>query len=178
MDILFKRTQTPIRWSGVIFKLWVKIELTEDEQALLKHYRFDGAILIRVYQPGLFKRAIGFGVFVFVLACALLILGVDALDATLSNKDAQITAGICAVIGAFWHYHNKRETIYVRDLLHGRYFYCHTVVDLVKQEARLNHMAAYFRQVMESAKHWDDTERQTIEPLSKEDARQVILKGP
>ena len=41
MDLLFKREQTSIRFLKVAFKLWGKVELDEDEQALVKRYVSD-----------------------------------------------------------------------------------------------------------------------------------------
>lgn len=63
MNLLFKRGQT--EGAGkVTFKLWAKTELDEDEQRIIKRYRFDSAKLIDVFQPNLLRNAIliAFGV--------------------------------------------------------------------------------------------------------------------
>ncbi|WP_317056554.1 hypothetical protein [Roseovarius rhodophyticola] len=167
MDLLFKREQG---YSGrsVKFKLWGKIQIDFDEADIMKKYKFTDAVLIDVDQPGLFGRSAFVSVVVFVIAfIAVRDMGVIGLLLA-------VAAGIGA--GFFW-YHQNRETIYVKDLLHGRHFTCDSVVDLARKEAWLETVVSYLRQVMESAKHWDGTEQHTVEPLPKEEARQVILKG-
>lgn len=170
MDLLFKRSQTSGKVGRVAFKLWGKLELTEDEQALVKRYRFDEAILIDALQPSLLRNA---GLLGIAAAIVIYILFGAVLPATAVTVFALI-AGIGA---AYWYYHNNRETIFVRDLLHGRHFSCGTVIELARKEAWLTTISSYLRQVMESAKYWDGTEQHTIEPLPKDEARQVILKG-
>ena len=89
-----------------------------------------------------------------------------------------ILIGFLAGIGAgYWYFNEKRETVFVKDLLHGRHFTCDSVVELARKEAWLETIVGFLRQVMESAKHWDGTDRHQIEPLPKDEARQVILKG-
>ncbi|MGV6850283.1 MAG: hypothetical protein ACWA5A_18070 [Marinibacterium sp.] len=51
------------------------------------------------------------------------------------------------------------------------------MIELARKEAWLGTVVSFLRQVMESAKHWDGTQRHTVEPLPKEEARQVIIKG-
>jgi hypothetical protein len=170
MDLLFRREQTSGRLARVSFKLWGKLELTPEEQGLVNRYRFDEAILIAAIQPGLWRRAILLGGVAFIVS--ILVLGRfmgTGLSATLSLLPA-LAAG-------YWYVNEKRETIYVRDLLHGRHFTCDTVIELAKKEAWLAHLVHFLRQVMESAKHWDGTERYTIMPLPPEEAREVILRG-
>ena len=170
MNLLFKRGQAPGSFAGVVFRLWGKIELGEDEKEIIKRYRFDDAVLIAAVQPGLFRNAAVIAVVVFVLAFGFL------------SFNWQMTGGflvsaIAAPIAGFWYYHESRETIYVRDLLRGRYFTCKSVIDLARKEAWLTTIVSFLRQVMESAKHWDGTERHDIEPLPKDEARQVIIRG-
>ncbi|MEQ9180241.1 MAG: hypothetical protein RIF44_16235 [Nitratireductor sp.] len=145
MDLLFKREQTPGKLGRVSFKLWGKIELNEDEQAIVKRYRFDDAVLIEAIQPTLIRNT---------LLVALAAGGVG-----------------------YWYFNEKRETIFVKDLLHGRHFTCPSVIELARKEAWLSHVVAFLRQVMESAKHWDGTQRHEVEPLPKDEARQVIIRG-
>lgn len=168
MDLLFKREQSNAAPGGVSFKLWGKIELDEDENSIVSKYKFDQAILIFADQPGLLRKSIFIGVGALVAAMVLL------------NQMGMIGAllALAAGIGAgYWWYHQKRETIYVKDLLHGRHFNCDSVVELARKEAWLGTVVSFLRQVMESAKHWDGTERHTVEPLPKDEARQVIIKG-
>jgi len=170
MELLFKRAQTSGKVGRVAFKLWAKVEPDEDEQALISRYRFDEKILIEADQPELLGTsrlvAVGAGIVTYLLAGTIVPGSVALLFALVGG------AGV-----GYWYYHNNRETIFVRDLLHGRYFSCGSVIDLAKREAWLNTLASFLRQVMESAKYWDGTERHTIEPLPKEEARQVIIQG-
>ena len=168
MDLLFKREQSNAASGGVNFKLWGKIELDEDEKSIVSKYKFDQAILIFADQPGLLRKSIFIGLGAMVVAMVLL------------NQMGMMGAliALAAGIGAgYWWYHQKRETIYVKDLLHGRHFNCDSVVELARKEAWLETVVSFLRQVMESAKHWDGTERHTVEPLPKDEARQVIIKG-
>ena len=169
MDLLFKREQTSGEAMRVRFKLWAKIELDTEEQGLINRYKFDRAMLIEVLQPDLLRKAIYVGVAAFIGSAIILPFIFGKLAAVLC---------IGAGIGAGWWYANeKRETIYVRDLMHGRNFKCDSVVDLARKEAWLATVVSFLRQVMETAKHWDGTESQKIEPLTKDEARQVILRG-
>lgn len=170
MDLLFQREQTPAGMLSVKFKLWGRVELDEDEHEMMERYQFDGAILIAADQPTLFRNSFLFGLFVM----AVVIFALFRLDALGQFALIAIFAGAAA---GFWFYNEKRETIYVRDLIHGRHFSCDSVVDLARKEAWLETVVAYLRQVMESAKHWDGTQRYRIQALPKEEARQVILKG-
>ncbi|WP_425037506.1 hypothetical protein [Primorskyibacter sp. S187A] len=168
MDLLFNREQSNAASGGVNFKLWGKIELDEDEKSIVSKYKFDQAILIFADQPGLLRKSVFIGIGAMVAAMVLL------------NQMGMMGAliALAAGIGAgYWWYHQKRETIYVKDLLHGRHFNCDSVVELARKEAWLGTVVSFLRQVMESAKHWDGTERHTVEPLSKDEARQVIIKG-
>jgi hypothetical protein len=171
MELLFKREQTTGKIGRVNFKLWGKLELLEDEQALLSRYRFDEAILIGADDSHLLRGAIKLGAIVFVVAALL-------LTYMFSSGTMGFLGGLAAGVGAgYWHINEKRETIFVRDLLSGRHFTCDSVIDLAKKEAWLEGACELFRQVMESAKHWDGVERHTIEPLPKDQARAMILRA-
>lgn len=166
MNLLFRREQTGV--SGrVKFRLWAKTELDEDEEHIVRRYRFDEARLIQELQPNLMRTAalIGLGVaaVVFLLAMRFWFGGFLAL-----------AAGAAA---GYFFYDRKRESLFVRDLIHGRYFVCDSVVDLAKKEARVSSIAAVLRQVMETAKHWDGTETVPIEALSKEEAKYLVVRS-
>ncbi|WP_300394146.1 hypothetical protein [Henriciella sp.] len=170
MKLLFSREQTAHAVGRVTFKLWGKIELDEQEQALMKRYRFDDSILIAEDQPNLIRNSGLLGALAGLVALVLF------------NAMMPMDLAFLLAIGAFggvayWFYNEKRETIYVRDLLHGRHFACKTVIALAKKEAWLQSVVAFLRQVMESAKHWDGQEIIAIEALPKEEARQLILKA-
>ena len=171
MELLFKREQTPGKLARVNFKLWGKLEVTEDEQALISRYRFDESVLIGSDDSELLRKAIKLGAIVFVVAALL-------ITYMLSSGGMGFLGGLAAGVGAgYWLMNEKRETIFVKDMLHGRNFTCGSVVELAKKEAWLEGACGVFRQVMESAKHWDGVERHTIEPLPKEQAKALILRA-
>ena len=167
MDLLFKREQTVGRIGRVAFKLWSKVELNEDETALLKRYRFDESVLLYEATPNLIRNGALLGGLAGLVVYVL-------LDLLLPPAVAGVIGLLAAVGLAYWHIHNKRETIFVRDLLHGRHFTCPSIIDLSKKEAQLGNIVAILRQIMESAKHWDGTERHQIEALPKEEARRLV----
>lgn len=170
MDLLFQREQTSGGIGRVNFKLWGKLELDEEEESLIEHYQFRQAILIAVLQPELLRQAVFVGLGVAIVCLLFLVLFVGVLGGSL--------VGLCVGGGVgYWYLTEKRETIFVSDLLHGRHFKCASVVDLARKEAWLTTVVSYLRQVLESAKHWDGVEQNHIEPLPKEEARQVILRG-
>ena len=171
MELLFKREQTPGKLARVNFKLWGKLEVSKDEQALINRYRFDESVLIGSDDSELLRSAIKLGAIVFVVAALL-------LTYLLSSGGMGFLGGVAAGVGAgYWHMNEKRETVFVKDMLHGRNFKCESVIDLAKKEAWLEGACAVFRQVMESAKHWDGVERHTIDPLPKEQAKELILRA-
>ena len=170
MEILFRRQQSKGTTGKVKFKLWSKIELDENEAQVIKHYAFDNAILIDSWQPELIRKSAYIGLAAFVAVFAL-------ISASLSLNMAMFF-GLLAGCGAGYFYYDKnRETIFVKDLLHGRYFDCVSVIELARKEAWLETITGFLRQVMESAKHWDGTETRQIDVLPKAEAKQLIIKG-
>ena len=169
MELLFKREQSSGKIAKVAFKLWGKIELTDDETTIAKRYHFQDTILIYQPSPGLGRQSFFVGVLAAVVAGYL---G--------SSIFGDVFGIIFAILGGLgvgqWYYHNNRETIFVKDLLHGRYFSCESVVQLAKQEAFLGNAVSFLRQVMESAKHWDGTETVDVPVLPKDEARQFIIQ--
>ena len=69
------------------------------------------------------------------------------------------------------------ETIYVKDLIHGRYFACPSIIELARKEAWLGVVSSFLRQVMESAKYWDGTEVVPVDALSRAEAKFVVIRG-
>lgn len=170
MEILFNRKQTTGRFAQVQFKLWCKIELDENETNILRRYRFDSAMLIASWQPLLLRQSLLVGLAAAALVGTIMYL---KFSLALSIVGALVVGGG----SAYWFFHERRETIFVRDLLHGRNFTCGSVIELARKEAWLNTIVAYLRHVMESARHWNGTEARKIEALPPEEARRVILKG-
>ncbi len=183
MDLLFRREQAPgaagiglpipIRAFGLgapRFKLWAKVELSPEEQGVVDHYHFDEAVLIDAIQPELLRKTAIIGGAVWVVAAML-------LWTVFSFGGAVFWGLIAGGVAAYFYYDKSRETVFVKDLLHGRHFMCGSVVELARKEAWLETVTGFLRQVMESAKNWGGTEAIKIEALPKDIARQIILKG-
>lgn len=167
MKLLLKRDQAQ-SWTGrALFKLWAKIELDELEQATIKKYRFDEKILIEVEQLTLMRNAAIVGVLALIVAYALL---------WLIGLNYAFLAIVLGAAGGYFYFHQMRETIFVRDLMHGRYFTCKSVIDLAKTELRLENVVKTLRQVMEAAKHWDGTEAIEVPVLDKDAAKELIQR--
>ena len=126
--------------------------------------------LVEAIQPGLLRMAILVGLVAFVFGGLVIVSVIGMLLGFWVALGAGIAAG-------YFYYDRKRETVYVRDLMHGRYFSCRSVIELARKEAWLGTIVAYLRQVMESAKHWDGTEAVSVPVLSKEDAKELIVRG-
>ena len=181
MDLLFKRAQTGaaagINVPGLAlltprpkFKLWAKIECTPEEHSIISHYQFDDSVLVEGIQEGILKRASFVG-FWAAIASAIILLPMFGY-----------TFGfiLCMLVGsvaAYLYYDRHRDIVFVRDLLAGRHFTCATVVELARKEAWLEVIVAFLRQVMESAKHWDGTETLPIDPMDRDAAKQLIIRG-
>ncbi len=169
MNLLFKREQTDVA-GKVKFKLWAQTELTEDEQHIVQRYRFDSAKVIDVLQPHLLRAAIGVGIAVALLAGVIFGYAMPWPLGWLLGAGAGIAAG-------YFVYDSQRQSLWVRDLLHGRHFSCDSVVELARKEAWIQMVVAFLRQVMESAKNWDGTETVPIDALTKQEAKYLVVKG-
>lgn len=169
MKLLLKREQTTGRVGRVNFKLWAKLEIDEDERALMNRYKFDQALLMGEDDPSLMRKSGFYGILIALLATVV-------FDVIFPINLA-IVLGLGAGGGfAYWYYNEKRDQVFVRDLMHGRHFKCPGIIDLTKKEAEVSEITAIFRQVMESAKHWGGTETEHIPVLSRDEARELILK--
>ena len=171
MKVLLKRAQHPGFFGRINFKLWAMLEVDDDERALIERYDIDQSMVIRGYDEGLWKRGALVGVFGALLA--FFIVNYFLYDRTMAG-----VAALLAWIGtAYWWVNEKRETIYLKDLLHGRSFKCISIIDLAKKEARLDDMCQALRQVVESAKHWDGVEHRDVIVLPPEEAKDFIVKA-
>ena len=170
MELLFKRQQSSGKFLKVAFKLWGKIELSDEEQEIMKRYSFGDAYLIEEFQPKLIRNSaiIGFIAWFATFAFFSIFL----------STDPAVFFGLLAGAGTgYWWFHKRRETIYVKDLLQGRFFSCRSIVALARKEAWLEQQVSVFRQVMESAKHWDGTETFNIPALPKAEAKELMLQA-
>ena len=169
MKLLLKREQTTGKVGRVNFKLWAKIEIDDDETALIKRYKFDEALLMGENEASLMRKTITYGIIVALLSAIVFDF--------LAPMPTAIFFGLAAGGGfAYWYYNEKREELFVRDLLHGRHFKCDSIIDLTIAEDKVSRVTAVFRQVMESAKHWGGTQTENIPVLSRDEARELILK--
>jgi hypothetical protein len=76
------------------------------------------------------------------------------------------------------YFRAMREQIQVNDLLgNGRQFHCDSVVTLIEKEADLARICQFLRQVIESAKYWGDREAINIEPVDRNELKNVILRA-
>ncbi|MEO9687300.1 MAG: hypothetical protein ABJ256_13275 [Nisaea sp.] len=170
MKILMRHEQTPGLFRSVRFKLWGKVELEGDEQAIIDRYDFDQAKLITEEIEGLMKWSVIIGVVTVVPA---FFVWAGFFGRAIGTPTALAT-------GAFagWLFYDRfRETVYVKDLLYGRHFRCKSIVDISIREERLRQMVAYLRAVMESAKHWGGTQTTDVPPLDPETSRRIMLRG-
>jgi len=170
MELLFMRGQIGRGVGGVTFKLWSKLEIDAAEDELIKRYKFDQAILIEAFQPELFKRTVVLSIGVFIVASLL-------LSPFFGRTFVTLLAAVAAGGFGYWWYNDHRDTIYVKDLLHGRHFHCKSVIELAQKEAWLEQVTSFLRQVMEGAKNWDGTQTIDIPPLPEAEAKYMLLKG-
>ena len=177
MQLLYKREQSRNSMGYIRFKLWAKSELDEEEKRLIDKYSMNEAILINVPQPGLVRNCFLLGLFCFLVLIPIIAFNFYR-DIGLGWVGVIVVAALISAVVGFFAYHQLRETIYVKDLIHGRYFKCKSVIELARKEAYLQMITRYFRQVLESAKNWGGTETFPIEPLPPEEAKNTILSGP
>ena len=139
MQLLFKREQFSGIRGRVKFKLWGKVELDDNEQEIVLRYTFDKAILIEAIQPGLLRKSLIVGIIAGILTyiIAIILFSFDGYIRLYSDT-AVFSAMIASVAVGYWYYNDRRETIYVRDLIHGRYFTCNSVIDLARCMRRSN----------------------------------------
>lgn len=170
MKILFRRRQTAGRFRRVGFLIWCKLELDEEEIALIKRYDFDKSVLIYSDQENLLRNALIAGVIVLVVAFFLV--------SAPFGRSVGIPVAIGLWLFSTWFYFDWfRETVLVKDLMHGRNFRSTSIVEFARREDWLKQICAYLRQVMESAKHWDGDEIVPVAPLDPEMAKQVMIRG-
>lgn len=170
MQLLLRRDQARGINGKMYFKLWSKIELDEDEQAVLKKYKLRGAILALSFELNLVRNTL----LVFFASYLLLFV---LLFRNYGIESAVLWGAFLSFIPAWFFYDRFRETVYVKDLLHGRYFSCDCIVSLARKEAWLQHVVSFLRQVMQTAKYWDGEEPVDIPALDNDLAKQIIIRG-
>lgn len=179
MNLLLGRSQKsaalfsliPLRiGSGVMFHLHAELELDAEEDALVKKYRFANAALV-VSNPiddikMAFRPALVLGFLSFLVGWFFV-----------SIWSAVPLAMVVTLVMTVVYFRTLREQILVRDLLDGgRHFRCDSIVALIEKEAFIEQVSEYLRQVLESAKNWQDREKVPILPLDKRRAKLAVLK--
>ncbi len=180
MKLLLERGQSvssgfslvPLRiGGGVLFKLNASLELDAAETKLLETYNLSRAPLVTSDALEDLKK--GFR--------PALVLGLICLLVTWFFTNLTVATWVAllvVLVMTFVYFNALREQIMVSDLLHGgRAFWCDSVVTLIEKEDDLHRMCQFLRQVLESAKHWDDREAIDIEPLSPQELKQAILRA-
>jgi hypothetical protein len=161
MQLLFKRSLRPSRINPtrLLFVLWVKFDLDEDEQRLIRKYNAaDAYVTIEQSRRDLYRAMI----FAFFIAAILgsLIMGV--------TKGGLIIGAFyfCGMfIAATWIiYEQLREAIKISDLLTGRSFKNRSLALLVRRERRMVGYAAAFIHFLEALRTWEGTEVIQIGP--------------
>jgi len=156
--------------SGVMFHLHAELELDAEEDALVKKYRFANAALV-VSNPiddikMAFRPALVLGFLSFLVGWFFV-----------SIWSAVPLAMVVTLVMTVVYFRTLREQILVRDLLDGgRHFRCDSIVALIEKEAFIEQVSEYLRQVLESAKNWQDREKVPILPLDKRRAKLAVLK--
>lgn len=180
MNLLLQRDQhsaaifslIPLRiGSGTTFSLHATLELDQEEQALIQKYNFTKSALVvsdpiedikQSFRPALLLGLVAFFIFWIIVSFSWAF--------TLGALVTLVMTGV--------YFKTLREQIIVSELLgNGRKFRCDSIVQLIQKEAYLQYICGYLRQVIESAKHWDDREAIPIQPLEKEEAKQAVLKA-
>jgi len=180
MNLLLNRDQksaslftlVPLRiGSGMMFHLQAELELDEEEQELMRKYRFQNAPLVlsdpiddlkKSFRPALILGIVAFIVF-WILA---------------SFTTATTLAMLVTLVMTVVYFKTTREQIVVSDLLNGgRTFRCDSIVELIHKEAFLEGVSEYLRQVLESAKNWHDREVIPIKPMDKARAKEAVLRA-
>lgn len=144
--------------------------MLEDERALIDRYDIGDSCLIDSDDSEHLKGAVGIGFLAF-LVCG------GFVGANTSEQLVGLPVGVIAGVAAgYWWLNEKRETIWMRDLLYGRRFKCRSIIELAKKEAMLEDACIALRQVVETAKHWDGVETRPVPVLPPDEAKEVVVR--
>jgi len=179
MKLLLKRSQSyspafsliPLRiGKGVTFTLHATMQFDEEEGKLLSKYNLTKAILVssdpfddlkKSFRPALFLGFVAFFPAWYFMSFT------TAISATV----------LVTVVMTIVYFKTLREHLIVSQLMvGGRRFPCESIVALIQKEAYLEFISEFLRQVLESAKTWDDREAIPIMPLDKKAAIQAVLE--
>lgn len=186
---------------GVTFKLWAMLELDAEEEALIDKYRLGESLVIDGSDLVDFKKALkSAAMFWLIILVPLWLLGSN-FYAVLSKaffefflrlffrygwapEQSIVQSSVTIIALALFlgvpliYYFALREKVKVRHLTSGgKMFRCDSVVELIHKEEELKSRCQYLRQLLESAKNWDEREIFPIEPLEKINAKLAVLKA-
>lgn len=153
-----------------MFRLWAKAEMSDDEKDLIGRYSLQGACVLEGNDEGPWKGALLVGTIVFTL------VGLGLMHWS-ANIYLAVGGGVGggAIAALTWR-NEKRETIFLSDLMFGRRFKCRSIVDLVKKEAMLEDVTIAVRQVLEASKNWDGVETRPIPVLLPDAAKDIVAR--
>jgi len=156
MQVLIRR-RIAQHMNRVRFVLWVKFDVSEEEQALIKRYSVSsGYITIEATRRD-FVRALVIG---FIAAAVFTGLAISSTGMT-----GQL--GILVFVVAFglstWGvYEQIRLAIRISDMLGGREFKHKSLTLLARRERQMVGYGVVFRRFLEKLKEWEGTEVITL----------------
>lgn len=179
MNLLFTRSQkrtsffsiVPLRIGGTVtFKLKAELEITEEEQSLIKTYSFGDAVLVssdnyidlqRAFRPALFL-----GLLITILipifmwsSLGAILGGINSGRTIAAMIFAPILGIVTVLIMTIVYFFTMRKCIKVSHLVNGgRTFYCHSVVELDEQEAEILDLSRRLHATLEKARDWGGRE--------------------
>jgi hypothetical protein len=159
MELLVRHKQHTTPNGRVHFELWVKYELSEDEEHLVRRYGANQAILYLGNFRRDVARAILIGVPAGLVAASVL---TALLPLPLGVVFLLLLLGMAGGTGLV--YQHIREQVTVSDVLLGRSFTCKSVLTLAQKERLLTRMSVLFRDLIEKMKTWGEVSITVIEP--------------
>ncbi len=113
--------------------------MSDDERALIDRYDMGGSCLIAADDFDHLKGVIVVGFVAFLIGA---IFGAFASDEVMDG----LTSGVITGVGAgYWWLNEKREAIWMRNLLFGRRFKCDSIIELAQKEAVLDNACIALR---------------------------------
>lgn len=185
MELLLKRDQkraplftlVPLRiGGGVVFKLHAKLECTDEEKALMKHYFLNDAVLEnsdpmldieRAKQPAKFVACVVMLVAAFYAFSFVTSQRINSFEMFLSGAGLLVVIGILGLVVSLVmtavYYFSLRRLITAGQLLNGgRTFPCHSVVELMDMEERLQSLCGKLEATVRASQHWGGRHVSTI----------------
>ena len=186
MHLLFKRAQVYGFDGSPRFRLLSRIDVDLEEQGLIDRYRMRSAVIIYRERENHIRDSIFYGVIAALgVATVFNIARVNVRGFGNWYAHVKFSApyvdwllfAFAILLCSYIAYHQLRRTIYVRDLLRGRSTTCDSVVELAREEAYIQMVVSFFRQVLETAKNWGHYEAVDIPALPPDEAKKMVIRG-